>query len=99
MSSPELDDRARVDSLLDAQTKAERLFDEVERRGMIRAGIGERALSDEIRDLAAEMFGVTRHWHKRIVRAGENTLETFRANPPDRIIADDDILFLSLIHI
>ena len=30
MSSPELDDRARVDSLLDAQTKAERLFDEVE---------------------------------------------------------------------
>lgn len=94
MSSPELDDRARVDSLLDAQTKAERLFDEVERRGMIRAGIGERALSDEIRDLAAEMFGVTRHWHKRIVRAGENTLETFRANPPDRIIADDDILFL-----
>ncbi|GAB39893.1 hypothetical protein GOSPT_085_00110 [Gordonia sputi NBRC 100414] len=40
------------------------------------------------------MFGVTRHWHKRIVRAGENTLETFRANPPDRIIADDDILFL-----
>ena len=93
MSSPELDDRARVDSLLDAQTKAERLFDEVERRGMIRAGIGERALSDDIRDLAAEMFGVTRHWHKRIVRAGENTLETFRANPPDRIIADDDILF------
>ncbi|KNA89249.1 MULTISPECIES: M24 family metallopeptidase [Gordonia] len=94
MSSPELDDRARVDSLLDAQTKAEQLFDEVEGRGMIRAGIGERALSDEIRDLAAEMFGVTRHWHKRIVRAGENTLETFRANPPDRIIADDDILFL-----
>jgi len=40
------------------------------------------------------MFGVTKHWHKRIVRAGENTLETFRANPPDRIIADDDILFL-----
>ena len=56
MSSPELDDRARVDSLLDAQSKAEQLFDEVERRGMIRAGIGERALSDEIRDLAAEMF-------------------------------------------
>lgn len=28
------------------------------------------------------------------MRAGENTLETARDNPPDRVIADDDILFL-----
>jgi len=40
------------------------------------------------------MFGVTRHWHKRIVRCGENTLETYRVNPADRVIADDDIVFL-----
>ena len=87
-------EQQRVDSLLDAQAHAEELFDSVTTRGLIRSGVSERALSDEIRDLANEMFGVTKHWHKRIVRAGENTLETFRANPPDRIIADDDILFL-----
>jgi Xaa-Pro aminopeptidase len=60
---------------------------------MIRAGAAERELSDEIRDLAAEMFGVTRHWHRRIVRAGENTLQPYRENPPDRVIAADDIVF------
>jgi hypothetical protein len=48
--------------LLDAQNKAEQLFAEIERSGMIRAGVREQTLSDEIRDLAAEMFGVSRHW-------------------------------------
>ncbi len=85
-----------MDRLLDAQHKAVQLFDEVERRDMIRAGIGERELSDEIRDLAAEMFGVTRHWHRRIVRAGANTLQPFRERPPNRVIAADDIAFLDL---
>ena len=40
------------------------------------------------------MFGITRHWHKRLVRSGKNTLETARDNPPDRVIEDDDIVFL-----
>lgn len=84
----------RTARLLDAQAKAESLFREVDDRGLIRPGISERTLSNEIRALAADMFGITRHWHKRIVRAGENTLETYSANPPERIIADDDILFL-----
>jgi Xaa-Pro aminopeptidase len=87
------DENLRTEMLLDAQNRAEQLFDEVERSGMIRAGVGERQLSDEIRDLAAEMFGVERHWHKRIVRAGENTLQPYKKNPPDRTIADDDIVF------
>ena len=91
-----VDEDARVSSLLDAQVKAAQLFDEISDRGMVRAGISERTLSDEIRDLAKDMFGVTRHWHKRIVRAGENTLETARDNPPDRDIADDDLLFIDL---
>jgi Xaa-Pro dipeptidase len=86
----------RVQRLLDAQDKAVALFDEIERRDMIRAGVGERELSDEIRDLAADMFGVTRHWHRRIVRAGENTLHPFRERPPNRVIAADDIAFLDL---
>lgn len=79
--------------LLDAQNRAAQLFAEVENGGMVRAGIGEKQLSDEIRDLAAGMFGVERHWHKRIVRAGENTLQPYRENPPDRKIAEDDIVF------
>jgi Xaa-Pro dipeptidase len=90
------EESVRVDRLLDAQDKAAQLFDEVERRNMVRPGIGERELSDEIRDLAAEMFGVTRHWHRRIVRAGENTLQPFRERPPNRVIAADDIAFLDL---
>lgn len=89
-----MDESVRVARLLDAQDMAARLFDEVAGRGLVRAGVGERALSDEIRDIAAGMFGVTRHWHKRIVRSGENTLQTFHGNPPDRVITADDIVFL-----
>jgi Xaa-Pro aminopeptidase len=91
-----VDEGTRVARLLDAQDKAARLFDEIDGRGLVRAGITERTLADEIRDLAANMFGVTRHWHKRVVRAGENTLETARDNPPDRDIASDDIVFIDL---
>ena len=89
-------EEVRAERLLDAQAKAGRLFDEVERRAMIRPGVTERQLSDEINHLAAEMFGVTRHWHRRIVRAGENTLQPFSERPPDRMVADGDIVFLDL---
>jgi Xaa-Pro dipeptidase len=89
-----VDERIRVERLLDAQQRAQGLFDVIEARELIRPGISERALSNEIRDIAKSEFGVTRHWHKRIVRAGENTLETARDNPPDRMIATDDMVFL-----
>jgi Xaa-Pro aminopeptidase len=85
------DERAR--RLLDAQANAVALFDEVVARGIITAGRGERAVSDQIRDLANEMFGKTRHWHKRIVRAGPHTLFPYQENPPDRVIEADDIAF------
>jgi Xaa-Pro dipeptidase len=90
------EEEVRVERLLDAQEKAAQLFDEIERRVMIRPGVGERQLSGDIHDLAAEMFGVTRHWHRRIVRAGENTLQPFQEHLPDRVIADDDIVILDL---
>jgi Xaa-Pro dipeptidase len=93
---PSAEEEIRVQRLLDAEQKAAQMFDEIERRGMIRPGAGEQELSDDIRDLAAEMFGVTRYWHRRIVRAGENTLQPFQEHPPDRVIADDDIVFLDL---
>lgn len=96
MSTPSEPEAVRVTRLLEAQTKAAELFDEIERRGMIRAGVGERALSDEINELAAALFGVSRHWHKRVVRAGCNTLQPFHADPPDRVIGADDIVFCDL---
>ena len=97
--SPALDSDAEIEAkratrLLDAQAKAEALFHEVEARGLIAPGESETDVSDRIRDLAHELYGVSRFWHKRIVRAGENTLLPYKHNPPDRPIAADDIVFL-----
>lgn len=39
------------------------------------------------------MFGIEKHWHKRIVRSGENTLFPYNENPPNKILKEDDILF------
>jgi Xaa-Pro aminopeptidase len=87
------DENIRVARLLDAQAKAAEMFGVVEERGLIASGVREVQASNAIRDLAAEMFGVDRYWHKRIVRAGPNTLEPYRHNPPVRLIGDDDIAF------
>lgn len=87
------DEPTRVAGLLDAEAKAVELFAEVEARGLIAPGRAERAVSDAVRDLAGELFGVKRYWHKRIVRSGPNTLQPYRQNPPDRLIEADDIVF------
>lgn len=87
------DEPTRAARLLDAQAKAALLFAEIEERGLVAPGEGERAVSDRVRDLANEMFGTTRHWHKRIVRSGPNTLKPYKENPPDRLIGADDIVF------
>ncbi len=86
----------RVTELLVAQNKAERLFHEVEARGLIRASVTESQINQEIYDLAKEMYGISTYWHKRIVRAGANTLVPYAENPPDLMIGEDDILFLDL---
>ncbi|MEE6175593.1 M24 family metallopeptidase [Mycobacterium sp. 050134] len=96
MEGPATEESVRVRRLLNAERQAAQLFDEIDRRAMVRPGVGERELSDEIQRLAADLFGVTRHWHRRIVRAGENTLQPFAERPPDRVIAADDIVFLDL---
>lgn len=95
MSQPVTEDE-RTTRLLAAQTTAEQLFAEVEARHLIAPGTTERAASDAVRDLAAEMFGTARFWHKRVVRAGPNTLLPYRHNPPDRVIGEDDIAFVDL---
>jgi hypothetical protein len=87
------DEQVRAAKLLDAQVKAVQLFDAIVERGLITPGVREVAASDAIRDLANDMFGTTKYWHKRIIRAGVNTLLPYRENPPDRVIEDDDIAF------
>jgi Xaa-Pro aminopeptidase len=84
----------RAGRLREAQKKAEELFAAVRQRGILAPGVREQEASNAIRDLSGELFGVRRFWHKRIVRAGENTLEPYRVNPPDRVIEADDIVFV-----
>jgi Xaa-Pro aminopeptidase len=84
----------RAARLLDAQYKAERLFAEIESRGLIQPGGTERELNAAIHALAKELFGISTYWHKRIVRAGSNTLQPYGVNPPNLTIAQEDILFL-----
>jgi Xaa-Pro dipeptidase len=86
----------RAGALLQAQQKANELFQAVEKQGLIRADISESRLNQDIYDLASQMFGISTYWHKRIVRAGRNTLTPYDENPPDLTIGDDDILFLDL---
>jgi Xaa-Pro dipeptidase len=87
-------DRATI--LLQAQQKANELFEAVEKKGLIRANVLESHLNQEIYDLAKQMFGISTYWHKRIVRAGRNTLAPYDDNPPDLTVGEDDILFLDL---
>jgi Xaa-Pro dipeptidase len=81
-------------ALLGAQRKAEDLFAKVVQSGLIRPGVLESELSKEIHELAKKDFGVRRHWHRRIVRAGPNTVLTYHASPPDRRVAQDDVVYL-----
>jgi Xaa-Pro aminopeptidase len=78
--------------LITAQRNAYQLFNEVESRLLLTPGKREKEVNQEIYDLAYEMFGIRKYWHKRIVRAGKNTLLPYRENPPDLIIQPDDMV-------
>jgi Xaa-Pro dipeptidase len=83
-------------ALLAAETKAEALLAEIEAAGLIAPGRSERDVEDDIGALAQARFGIERHWHRRIVRAGANTLTTAWDYPPLRIIAPDDTVYVDL---
>lgn len=91
-----IDESTRVAELRTAQDRAVALFHDIEARGLVRAGVSESQLNQEIFELARTEYGTTTHWHKRIVRAGRNTLLPYAENPPDLLIGEDDILFLDL---
>ncbi len=82
-----------LEQLIIAEKKASQLFDEIENRGLVSVGKTEKALNTEVMELALEMFGIRKYWHKRIVRSGKNTLLPYRANPENLTIQKDDILF------
>ncbi|MFZ1678478.1 MAG: M24 family metallopeptidase [Saprospiraceae bacterium] len=80
--------------LEEAEIKANQLFNEIDLRGIITPGKTEKEINEEIFNLAFELFGIEKYWHKRIVRSGENTLRPYDDNPPDLTVQEDDILFL-----
>jgi len=87
---------AIVAGLVDAQRKANELFKAVETQNFIRPGQTELQINEAIYKLAEQTYGITRYWHKRIVRAGRNTLAPYDENPPNLTVADDDVVFLDL---
>ena len=86
----------RSAALLAAEQKAFALFDAIEAARLIAPGKSESELDREIYALAAGRFGVTRHWHKRVVRVGANTVCIFAETPPERTIEANDIVYLDL---
>ncbi len=82
-----------IQELIAAEARAQQLLDECVRLQAIVPGTTERALSERVFAIAESMFGVKRYWHKRIVRAGRNTVLPYAANPPDLTIQADDIVF------
>jgi len=83
-------------ALIDAEERAIRLLDAIEEAQLILPGRSERDVEKDIYKLALERFGVEKHWHKRIVRAGANTLTIAADNPPIRMIEADDMVYLDL---
>lgn len=80
-------------NLLEAEKKAAHLFKELENRHLIIEGKSELQLNKEVFNLASGLFGIKKYWHKRIVRAGKNTLFPYKENPPDLVLQKDDIVF------
>lgn len=98
MITPERETREgrRRASLVAAEQRAVALFEAIEADGLVTPGRSERDVEQDIYELAKERFGVEKHWHKRIVRAGPNTLTTAVDNPPVRTIAADDTVYVDL---
>lgn len=84
------------EKLINAQNISIQLFKAIEENNLIIAGKSEEQLNVEVCDLALKRFGIEKHWHKKIVRSGTNTLAIYPDNPPNRLIGKDDILFIDL---
>lgn len=83
-----------LEQLRQAEANARKLFEQIEHRALIQPGLSEKELNTQVYELAHELFGIKKYWHKRIVRAGKNTLLPYQHNPPNLPLQEDDILFL-----
>jgi Xaa-Pro aminopeptidase len=79
--------------LIEADKKAKILYQEIEKRGLVKEGKSEAQLKKEFVDLSFELFGVKKFWHKRIVRSGKNSLLAYHGNPPVLTLQKDDIVY------
>lgn len=95
MNGAEVEEGRRT-ALMAAERRALKLFEAIETAGFIRADRTEREVEQDIYALAERRFGVETHWHKRIVRAGINSLTTASDNPPVRTIDPDDLVYVDL---
>ena len=73
-------------NLVEAEQKAQQLFNEIENKNILIAGNSENKINELIFELAFNMFGIKKYWHKRIVRCGENTLYPYNENPENLIL-------------
>lgn len=89
-------DSERRTALEAAEARALELFAAIEGCGLIAPGRSESDVEEDIRSLAARAFGVDKHWHRRIVRSGPNSMTTAGDYPPARIIEADDIVYIDL---
>ena len=80
--------------LIEAEKKAAKLFEEIESNGLLASGRTEKEINTAIFALAFELFGIEKYWHKRIVRAGKNTLKPYDENPENLTLQPGDILFI-----
>jgi len=90
------DDQARLTHLIAAEERALTMLGAIESAGFVAPGRSESAIDSDIAALAEREFGVSRHWHKRLVRTGLNTLCGFADNPPERSIEANDTVYLDL---
>lgn len=86
----------RLGRLIEAEGRALALLDAIEAAGFVKPGRSESEVDADLAALAEAEFGIERHWHKRLVRAGSNTLCVFSDTPDERVIGADDTVYLDL---
>lgn len=92
----QIDEPARLAQLHAAEARGLALLAAIEAANIVAPGRSEVEVDADIATLAERDFGVARHWHKRLVRTGLNTLCVFADQPPERIIGEDDTVYLDL---
>jgi hypothetical protein len=96
VNADSLGEQDRLAALTEAEQRGFALLDALETAQVIRAGRTELEIERDIFAIAARDFGVSAHWHDRVVRAGINALCVAGEEAPDRTVAEDDIVFLDL---